>query len=200
MTQEVNVMKRCVLPFASLLVFILGLSTAPVASAAPGPWWADDFANPSLEGAPALSRQDATIGLDWGTGAPVADIPADGFSVRWTQPLYFDASTYRSTVTTDGGVRLWVDSHLLIDVWHAFHGTRAATIGLTAGVHRVRMEYFDDGGGAVARLGWARVTAGGAEPRPVAAPVSPAVARIAAELDRTWQAGMPDRPRGLQPR
>jgi hypothetical protein len=30
------------------------------------------------------TRTDATVNFDWGTGAPIASAPADGFSARWT--------------------------------------------------------------------------------------------------------------------
>jgi hypothetical protein len=165
------------------------------------PWHTEFFANPDLQGDPTFIRIDEALDYDWGTGAPVDSVPPDGFSVRWTQPLYFDASTYRFTVTTDGGVRLWVDDRLLIDAWYPAHGSRSAATWLTAGVHRIRMEYFDDGGAALARLRWAKVAGGGggAATSPPAERISLAAARLAAELDRSWHDEMPHRPRGLQP-
>jgi len=121
------------------------------------PWAVEFFANPNLEGAPTLARVDTALDYNWGLGGPAPGLPADGFSARWTQPLYFEAGFYRFVTTTDDGVRLWVDDRLLIDAWRPMHGTRAAIVYLDEGVHQVRMEYFERSGAAMARLTWQRV-------------------------------------------
>jgi hypothetical protein len=45
-------------------------------------------------------------------------MPVDGFSVRWrgwvTAPI---SGTYTFAMTTDDGVRLWIDGQQLIDEW-----------------------------------------------------------------------------------
>lgn len=128
------------------------------------PWEAQFFANPSLEGTPALVRVDTALDHDWGLGAPAPGLPADGFSVRWIQVLSFDSGTYRFVTTTDDGVRLWVDDRLLIDAWRPMRSTRTATIWLEAGVHQVRMEYFERSGAALAQLTWYRVSQTPAQP------------------------------------
>ncbi len=65
---------------------------------------------------PALTRTDATVNFDWGTGAPAPGVGADGFSVRWSgliEPAYTE--TYTFYTDSDDGVRLWVNGQLLID-------------------------------------------------------------------------------------
>jgi hypothetical protein len=121
------------------------------------PWVVEFFANPSLKGAPALTRIDRALDYDWGLGMPALGLPRDGFSVRWTQPLYFDAGTYRFVATTDDGVRLWVDGQLLIDAWRPLRASHFATVRLERGMHDVRMEYFERVGAALARLTWERI-------------------------------------------
>jgi hypothetical protein len=121
------------------------------------PWEVEFYANPDLEGAPVLTRIDTSLDNYWGLGAPAPGVPADGFSVRWTQPLPFETGTYRFTTTTDDGVRLWVDGRLLIDAWSPMRGSRSATVWLNEGMHDVRMEYFERSGAATARLTWQRV-------------------------------------------
>ncbi|HIQ01279.1 MAG TPA: hypothetical protein EYH30_03985 [Anaerolineales bacterium] len=121
------------------------------------PWHTEFFANPNLEGPPVLTRVDTALDYDWGLGAPAPGLPADGFSVRWTQPLIFDAGTYRFVTTTDDGVRLWVDDRLLINAWRPMRSTRTATLWLEEGVHQIRMEYFERRGAAMARLTWHRI-------------------------------------------
>jgi hypothetical protein len=85
------------------------------------------------------------------------ELPADGFSVRWTRTLALESGLYRFTTTTDDGVRLWVDGHLLIDAWHDQPPrSHSATIHVSGDVP-VRMEYYENAGGAMARLVWKRL-------------------------------------------
>lgn len=105
----------------------------------------------------AISRIDPTVNFNWGTGAPVAGIAADTFSVRWTgkiQPLYTE--TYTFFTTRDDGIRLTINGQLLIDQWNDHSPiTQSATIALTAGVqYDILLEYYDNTGGAVAKLEW----------------------------------------------
>lgn len=63
------------------------------------------LADRDLSGSPALVRQDGDIDFDWGNGAPGPGVPADNFSVRWTNTLRLDKGNYRFTVETDDGMR-----------------------------------------------------------------------------------------------
>jgi hypothetical protein len=58
---------------------------------------------------------------------------------------------------TDDGVRLWIDDVLIIDDWEDQGPTdnNSPRIPLVAGtLYDIRMEYYENGGGAVARLSW----------------------------------------------
>lgn len=106
-----------------------------------------------------LSRVDPTVDFDWSTGSPAAGVAVDKFSVRWSGqviPLY--SQTYTFYTWSDDGVRLWVNNMVtpLINNW-TNHGPteNSATISLTAGQrYQIRMEFFENGGGATARLSW----------------------------------------------
>lgn len=55
-----------------------------------------------------LSRTDATVGFNWGTGSPASAISADNFSVRWTghvSPRYSGSTTFYTQ--SDDGIRLY---------------------------------------------------------------------------------------------
>jgi PA14 domain len=122
-------------------------------------WKGAYFNNQTLSGSPVFTRNDANISFNWGSGSPAPNIPADHFSVRWTRTVYFDPGTYRFTATADDGVRVWVDGALLIDRWiDQSPTTYIADISLGAGNHTVKMEYYEDRGGAVAQLSYARIT------------------------------------------
>jgi hypothetical protein len=59
------------------------------------------------------------------------------------------------TARADDGVRVWVDGTQVIAAWRDQSATTSqATRALTAGSHEVRMEYYENSGGAVASLGW----------------------------------------------
>ncbi|MEO1497910.1 MAG: PA14 domain-containing protein [Planctomycetota bacterium] len=103
-------------------------------------------------------RTDATVNFNWGNGAPGGGVPADNFSVRWSgqlQPLH--SQTYTFYATSDDGVRLWVNGQQIINDWiDRAPNTSVGSITLEAGqLYDIRMEYYERGGGAVARLEWA---------------------------------------------
>ncbi|MBE2286008.1 MAG: putative Ig domain-containing protein, partial [Prosthecobacter sp.] len=109
----------------------------------------------------ALTRQDSSIDFNWGGGSPHASVPADGFSVRWTGFIRATATgTHTFETTSDDGIRLWVDNTLIIDQWNDHASTtHSGTISLTAGtVVPVRVEFYENGGSAVARLQWSGPT------------------------------------------
>ncbi len=102
------------------------------------------------------TRRDAQVDFDWpAEGVPGQD--KDNFSVRWTGQIIADKTSDHTFITyTDDGVRLWIDGRLLIDDWvdHAPE-YREARIHLEAGKrYDVKMEFYEAGGGAVARLLW----------------------------------------------
>jgi hypothetical protein len=119
-------------------------------------WKGEYFNNKALSGGPFLVRNDTGIDFDWSTGAPAPGMPADSFGVRWTRQLHYRAGHYRFIVQVDDGVRLWVDGTLIIDQWHDGVGSYSGDIYLAEGQHQVRMEMYENTGGAMARLWWER--------------------------------------------
>ena len=169
---------------------------------AAGEFRAEYFDNPTLTGTPVLVRCEAAIDNDWDTAAPAPGVPADGFSVRWSGAAAFTAGDWRFTTRSDDGIRLSVDGVSVIDNW-TDHGptTDAAVRTLTAGDHQVLVEYYDSGGGALARASWIPVTA-----PPDTCPAgqfraeyfanrtlagTPALVRCEAAIDNDWGTGAP---------
>ncbi len=115
-------------------------------------WEAKYWNNKTLSGDPVLVRQESEINHDWGQGAP-SGVASDRFSARWKQTLNFTPGTYRLTATMDDGMRVWIDDNLVIDSWYDSQAhTITATMYLGAGDHRVKVEYYDEGGDAVAKF------------------------------------------------
>ena len=106
----------------------------------------------------ALTRTDPQIDFNWGDpGGPDPSVGDDNFSVRWTGEVEAAfTETYTFYARTDDGVRLWVDGQPLVDRWVNRSATEdKGTIDLIAGTtYSLVMEYYEDGGGAVAELSW----------------------------------------------
>jgi beta-glucosidase len=115
------------------------------------------FTNKDLAGTPALIRINKQVNFDWGSDSPDPKIPPDQFSVRWTGELVPSVSNvYTLSVTTDDGVRFWVDGQLLVDMWSDRGPTADFVIlKLEAGhAYDLKIEYYENTGGAFASLGW----------------------------------------------
>jgi glucose/arabinose dehydrogenase/endonuclease YncB( thermonuclease family) len=120
-----------------------------------GQYLAEYFANKTLSGTAAVQRCEPFIAASWGNGAPVAGVPADNFSVRWTGRFGFVAGDHTFVARADDGVRAFVDGVSVIDGWKdqgptTYTGVRT----MTAGDHDIRVEYYEAGGGAEASFGW----------------------------------------------
>jgi hypothetical protein len=134
------------------------LAVIPYASLFPGTngLRAEYFSGTSFNTA-VLTRLDPTVNFDWGTGRPEEAVPTDSFSARWTgqvQPQF--SETYTFHTISDDGVRLWVNSQLLVDNWTAHTTTtNSGSLTLAAGqFYDLKLEYFESAGGAVAKLEW----------------------------------------------
>lgn len=104
-----------------------------------------------------FSRIDPRIDFDWGEGSPGNGITNDHYSIRWTgkiEPRY--SGEYTFYITSDNGRRLWINNQLVIDKWlNDWDIEYSGTITLTAGQqYDIKIEYFEDYGGANARLRW----------------------------------------------
>ncbi len=125
------------------------ITPTPVApSVTPTPviteWRGEYFNNPTLSGTPVLVRNDGDVKFNWGRGAPDARVPVDNFSARWTRTLGFEGKLYRFSLQADDGVRLWIDDVLVIDEWHpATPLVYSRDVSLSAGLHNVRIEYYE---------------------------------------------------------
>jgi len=138
------------------------VSWAPVSSDC---WRAEYYGNMWLREPLMFARDDAEINFNWGYGAPIPGMPADRFSVRWRRTVHFEPGSYRFTATTDDGVRLTVNNHLLIDAWRDQSYTAHSGTIYVAGDVPIVMEYYENGGIAAAQLTWTR-TDGEPDPPP----------------------------------
>lgn len=132
-----------------------------------GQYWANTtsaaFTNQGFNTPPTLTRTDATVNFNWSTTPPDPSVGPNTYVVRWTgavQPQFNE--TYTFYTTTDDGVRLWVNGQLLIDKWvDQAPTTWSGQITLVAQQrYNIRMDYYQNGGGAQAQLSWSSPSTG----------------------------------------
>ncbi|OGO41456.1 MAG: hypothetical protein A2Z04_06855 [Chloroflexi bacterium RBG_16_57_9] len=119
-------------------------------------WYGEYFGNRDLRGKPILVRDDRAIDFNWDIGAPAPGMSADNFSVRWTSQINIPTEgIYEFNVTSNDGVKMFIDERLYINDWQA-GDTRSHSIEttLSSGKHRIRLEYFDATGPAMIKLDW----------------------------------------------
>ncbi len=103
-----------------------------------------------------LQRKDRTIDFNWAGNPPDSRMPTSLYSVRWTGKFFAETDRDYSFYTiSDDGVRLWVNSTLIIDNWQV-HGQSESRGGifLKEGWHDIRLDYFQEHGDATIRLLW----------------------------------------------
>ena len=113
-----------------------------------------DFTGPSIQ------RVDPQVNFEWSYEPPASQIDADTYSVRWTGQVQAQyTENYTFTARADDGVRLWVNNQLIIDEWHnGSPENYSGQINLVAGQkYDIKMEYYEDTGGAVAQLFWSNL-------------------------------------------
>lgn len=120
------------------------------------PWNVNFFPNRTLAGAPAVVGCDSAINESWGSGSPNSEIPSDDFSARFTQDVSLAGpAQIKVTANSDDGIRVWVDGDRVINTWAegVFNGLTGTSPTLDPGDHRVKVDYFERGGGAFISVG-----------------------------------------------
>ncbi|HVS04068.1 MAG TPA: PA14 domain-containing protein [Thermoanaerobaculia bacterium] len=142
------------------------LAVFAMAAAAVLAWWAlpgrarqglhgEYFSGTGFEELRA-DRIDSRIDFTWTNEAPVPRLESAAFSVRWAGEVHAPTGgQYWFATESDDGARLWVAGRQLVDAWVPQATSRhGGTIELAPGWHPIRIEYFQEGGGAVCRLLW----------------------------------------------
>ncbi len=99
-----------------------------------------------------LERVDREVDFDWQNGSPGGGVPRDRFSVQWSGYLKVDVEDlYTFFVVANDGARLELDGKVIAENWkdmgyENWYGT--ADAALSSGYHPIRIDYFDERGGA----------------------------------------------------
>jgi hypothetical protein len=113
------------------------------------------FATETLSGR-SVTRIDRNIDFYF-ESSPIATIPGDYFSIRWTGKVVAPATgTYTFSTFADDGVRLWVNDQQLINDWRVHAPEEyGGQVALTAGTPvSFKLEYFDSTVGGRVHLSW----------------------------------------------
>jgi len=96
---------------------------------------------------PTVVRVERQINLDFMTAAS-APLPQQDFSVEWSGWLRTDRDgPYAFNLRSDDSSTLEIDGRLVVDAsGAAFPTTRAATIAMTRGLHRIRLRFLQTDG------------------------------------------------------
>ncbi len=114
------------------------------------------FDNPNLEGVPKATRADRFLNLHWSTDQPLAGIPSENVSIRWSGVLVWPSDESVSLgVAVQGGVRLFLDDKPVLDEWKGREGkTYRVDFAFNKGVPvKVRLEYAHGTGAAAVQFG-----------------------------------------------
>lgn len=143
----------------ALLMLLLMLAPLGKVQAADAAWTGYYYRNKDLAGAPVV-RQDPVIAFDWGDRPP-HDFAwsGDQYSVRWVKNDNFNSGTYVFGIASDDGFRLYIDGALVLDEWRGRQGEwTLLEREMTAGSHRITVEYFEDTGRAYVQAGYYQKT------------------------------------------
>ncbi len=119
-------------------------------------WWTwEDAADPlkapaafaaRLAEAPTMTQTVPRFDLISGR-TMVEGLPNDRLAMRAEGTVTLPAGGADLVTITDDGIRVWVDDRLVLERWD-IHGSTIDRIPLSAGRHRIRLEYFEATGWA----------------------------------------------------
>lgn len=105
-----------------------------------------------------LLRNDKGIDFDWRSDAPMAGLPQDNFSVRWSRNASFEPGIYLFSAQADDGMRFYLDGELLLNEWHRSDGKQVYGVSAPlSGGHQLRVEYYEGSGAALVSFSWKKV-------------------------------------------
>jgi len=107
---------------------------------------------------PVEVREDSAITFQWGEEPPFPGWEPDGYSARWVRSDRFEEGVYRFAFRCDDGLRLYFDVKLFYENWvPGSFDWREVDRRMSAGLHRLTVEYFEDTGIAFVQVGYALV-------------------------------------------
>ncbi len=118
------------------------------------------YNNNSRSGPPVLTRTDATIDFDWGSGSPDPVVQTDNFSAKWTATITAPSTgNYQFRFKADDKSELFINGISVLNQtsYQSMNYQTSANVALVAGAtFTVRLDFREDGGQAAMQLQWTR--------------------------------------------
>jgi hypothetical protein len=133
----------------------------PRESRDPYQWFAQYWGNKELwwDAIVQINEGTGPLNHQWGSNGPGYGLPVDKFSSRFERQIYFSCGTYSFNISTDDGVRFWIDNQQLLDEWRDQGANFSVDHPVSEGYHELKVEHFEDGGGAQISLDWSLLSA-----------------------------------------
>ena len=100
---------------------------------------------------PVLERSEEFINNNWGINSPDPLVNNQNFIAQWTKNVLFESGNYEFKTISDDGIRVYLDDQVILDEWND-HAAKDVNkiVAVSAGVHKITVEYYERGGDAVA--------------------------------------------------
>ncbi len=190
---------RVIMVVLCAIIAVSLLAPPHVAQADTGTNWTGAYYNNrDLSGSPVFYRIDPSVVFNWGPYSPGPGIGSSNWSARWTSVQYMNAGTYRFTITSDDGVRVFIDGQTILNQWHdEAPTTYYVNVQVVAGNHAIQVDYYQGVGDSSISVSWdyiqATSTAWTAQyynnPNLQGAPV---ITRYENSINYFWGLGSPD--------
>jgi hypothetical protein len=115
-----------------------------------------DFPTIAADKKPSVKKIDKTINVESTEEGFNGTNLTDQFYIRWTGTLKVAKDgKYRFYTESDDGSRLFIDGKQVVDNGgqHAME-EKSGDVELKAGDHEIKLEFFENGGGAGCKLSW----------------------------------------------
>lgn len=162
-----TLVEKLILGSTALLVLAFGMALLRTNHGA-AKWRVSYWDNRELSGSPRRVEYLPELKGDFGIRAPIPALRRTNYSIRWESALRLSSpKSVRFILSSDDGSRLFINDQLVIDSWQvqAMKATEG-TVELPAGLHLIRIEFFQVGGDGKLELA---ASIDGAPPRPLAA-------------------------------
>lgn len=137
-------------------------------------WTVQYYANSNLLGDPTAILSDGGPNYNWGSGSPLASIPVDFFSARWSTIYNLPGGAYTIQARSDDGIRVFVNGSLVINEWTNAQGRIfSTTVTLPTGQNSVVVEYYEAQGDAFVQFSLLQTGTTVVNPTPIPQITSP---------------------------